>query len=386
MELYTLDSLNRRNAVVDQFQSLIWTERWQTYGDFQLNVPSTYSFRSVLKPDTWLAMSKSNYIMRIESVEDDWNDDGSRDLIIKGSSIEKLFDARASDSVPHTDTPANVARSMFHNVCVSGTWDIGDTIPGIIEGIMPGVPASNISEGVETITVTITDIVPPTLFTSMVTNICIPYSLGFRILCNSQTGQLYFDIYAGSDRTTDQTLLPAVVFAPQLDNLQNTKELTDISTAMNVAYVTDSSGATTIVYADGVDPTTMTAFERRVMIVDATNLTSPTTAQLQQAGIEALAGARTSFLFDGEISQQSQYTYGVDYFLGDLVEEQNSDGVQTQMRVTEQIFSQDSTGEKNYPTLASYESINTGTWLGWNNNKAWFDLDSDTTDVWGNQP
>jgi hypothetical protein len=386
MELYTLNPLNRRQYVIDQFESLIWTERWQAYGDFQLNVPSTYAFRSILKPDTWLAMNKSNYIMRIDSVEDDWNDDGSRNLIVIGHSIEKLFDDRAGAITPYTNPPATIARAMFHDVCVTGTWDIGDAIPGITEGTMPGIPASTISEPADSITVTNTATVPPTLFTTMVTNICVPYDLGFRMLCNSLTGQLYFDIYAGSDRTTDQTDLPAVVFAPQLDNLQNTKELTDISSAKNVAYVKAPDGTTTIVFADGVDPTMITAFERRVLIVDATNLTSPTSAQLQQAGLEALAGARTSYLFDGEVSEQSQYVYSVDYFLGDLVEEQNSDGVQTQMRVTEQIFSEDDTGEKNYPTLVSYETINTGTWLGWNNNKAWFDLDSDTTDVWGNQP
>lgn len=381
MELYTLDGLYRRQYILDQFQSLIWTERWQNYGDFELHVPSIYSFRSLLKPDTWLALDRSNYVMRVESVEDDDSTDGSRNLIVKGRSIEAILDDRAAPRTTWTDTPGAIARNMFHQSCVTGTWDVGDIIPGIIEGTFAAV--STIPEPADPITVVVSKI--SALSTEMVTNICAKYDLGFRILRLDRTGALYFDIYSGSDRTTAQTTLTPVVFSPQLDNLQNTKELTDISTAKNVAYVQDSTGASTIVYGSGVDPT-IESFERRVLFVDASNLTSPTTAQLQQAGLEALAANTTKFLFDGEVSQQSQYKYGTDYNLGDLVEQSNSDGVQTYMRVTEQIFTQDSTGEKNYPTLASYLSLNSGTWLGWNNNKAWSDLDSDTTDVWGNQP
>ena len=383
MELYVLDPLNRRQYVIDQFTSLIWTERWQAYGDFQLNTVSNYAMRSLLKPDTWLAMNRSNYVMRVESVEDDFNDDGTRALIIKGRSIEGIFDDRVSASLLWTNPPAVIARDMFHEVCVGGTWDAEDIIPGIVEGTF--LPASTILEPADAITIDYTGSTPPTLFGGMVTDVCAKYDLGFRILRQDSNAQLYFDIYAGSDRTTDQTILPPVVFAPQLDNLQNTKELTDISTAKNVAYVLQTGGVITKVYGVGVDPTT-SSFERRVLIVDATNLTSPTTAQLTQAGLEALAGARTNYLFDGEVSQiQSQYKYGADYNLGDLIEQQNTDGVQSDMRVTEQIFSQDSTGEFSYPTLANYDTINSGTWLGWNNNKAWFDLDSDET-TWSEEP
>ena len=381
MELYLLDPLNRRQYIIDQFTSLIWTERWQAYGDFQLNLPSNYNARSLLKPDTWVSMNRSNYVMRIESVEDDWNEDGSRNLVVKGSSIEKIFDDRAAPRYTWTEAPAAIARNMFHQVCVSGSWDSGDVIPGIVEGTF--MPTSTILEPADSITITIETIT--TLFDGIVTQICTKYDLGFRILRQDSTGELYFDIYAGSDRTTDQTTSPPVVFAPQLDNLQNTKELTDITKAKNVAYVQQSDGTSTIVYGGGVDPT-IDSFERRVLIVDASSLTSPTTAQLEQLGLEALAASRTFYGFDGTVSQQSQYQYGTDYNLGDLVEQQNSDGIQTQMRVTEQIFAQDSTGEKYYPTLVSYETINAGTWLSWNNNKTWFDLDSDTTSVWGNQP
>lgn len=391
MELYTLDALNRRENVIDQFISLIWTERWQVLGDFQLNIYSTYRNRVLLKPDTWLAMNKSNYVMRVESVEDDLDSDGSRILIIKGRSIEAiLLDRAAKESLTDlttspkwvlTNPPATVARTIFHSICVTGVLDAGDIISGIVEGLL--LPASTISEPTDPITLNLD---PTTVYDAISTQICVVWELGFRMLRQDSTGQIYFDVYAGSDRTTAQITLPPVVFAPQLDNLQNTKELTTIDTAKNTAYVFSPAGCL-IVYPATVDPT-VDGFERRVLMVDASDITSTVglTAALTQRGNEALAAARTNFLFDGEISQRSQYKYGTDYNLGDLIEEQNTDGVVSDMRVTEQIFVQDNQGERSYPTLVSNIVINSGSWLSWNNNKAWFDLDGDTTSVWFNQP
>lgn len=379
MEVYILDSLNRRTAVIDQFVSLIWTERWAVYGDFEIDLYSSYANRSALKPDTWLAMSESKYVGRIESVEDDVDDDGNKTLKITGRMIEGIFDDRALLGT-WTAAPADVARAMFHDICVTGTFDVGDIIPGIIEGSF--MPASTIPEPADAITITPTTIT--TLGDGIANQVCAVWDLGFRILRDDSTGLLYFEVYSGSDRTTDQNTLNAVVFAPQLDNLQNTSETTKIDTAKNVAYVYSSAGTTTIVYSTDIDPT-INGFERRVLIVDATDIESPTTDQLTQRGYQALAAAQTAYLFDGEISQNCQYVYGIDYNLGDLVEMQNVDGVVSQMRVTEQIFSEDATGKKSYPTLAAYDTLNVGTWLAWNNNKAWQDLDSDET-TWSEEP
>jgi hypothetical protein len=387
MELYTLDSLNRRQYVIDQFISLIWTERWQTYGDFELDIYSSFQARSLLKPDTWLAMNKSNYVMRIESVEDDVDDQGNKLLKIKGRDILAILLDRMyimPPPGPIVANPATVARGMFHIICVEGSIDPGDIIPGIYEGTF--MPASTITEPVDPITLNID---PTTLYDAIGTNVLAPWDLGARMLRQESTGTIFFDIYSGSDRTSDQTVLPAVVFAPQLDNLQNTSEITTIDTAKNVAYVRTPGQPLQIVYPADVDPTT-NGFERRVLYVDASDITTDNTTDIPSAliqrGLESLAAARTNFLFDGEISQSSQYIYGRDYNLGDMVELQNEDGVQSDMRVTEQIFTEDGNGERSYPTLASFATINTGSWISWNNNKAWADLDSDTTDVWGNQP
>lgn len=391
MELYLLDPLLRRQYVFDRFVSLIWTERWQTYGDFQLNIVSTPATRQAFVDDTYVSMNKSNYVMRIESVEKDVSATGEKILIVKGFSIEKIMTDRVAYKITGdltttpqwvlNDKPANIMRTLFHDICVLGQLDAGDIIPNLVEGSF--MAASTIPEPTDPITVTLT---PVDLYTAE-NQIATAWNLGFRILRSDTTGQLYWEVYAGSDRTDDQTALPPVVFSTNLGNIQNTKELTDISKAKNVAYVYSPAGFQ-MVFAPGVDDT-VDGLERRVLVVNATDITSTATpsvsAALTQRGYQALAAARTSYLFDGEISQHSSYIYGRDYNLGDTVNMQNDDGVANIMRVTEQIFVQDNQGERSYPTLVLNTFINTGSWLA-ENAKQWIDFNSDTTSVWSNQP
>lgn len=390
MELYTLDPLLRRETVVDVFESLIWTERFQTLGDFELHIVSTFSSRGLFATGTLLAMNKSNYVMMVESVMDSTDGDGRRMLVVKGRSLEAiLLDRVAKQSLQDTTAqpkwiltgpPATVARQIFHDICVTGILDIGDKIPFINEGTFTGT--STIPEPVDPITVEI----EPTTVYDVTSQICGVWNLGFRLLREFDMSRLWFDIYTGSDRTTAQTVLPSVVFTPELDNLQNTKELTVIEGAKNVAYVYSPAGFQ-MVYAQGVDPD-VEGFERRVVVVNATDITSstadPVTALIQR-GNEVLAQNRTYQGFDGEISQASSYVYGVDYNLGDMIEVRNTDGVTNNMRITEQIFVSDRDGERSYPTLTLNKFINTGSWLSWMNNQTWFDLDADAT-TWSQQP
>lgn len=388
MELYTLDPLLRRERVIDRFESLIWTERFSTYGDFQLDIVSTANNRSIFRSDMLLAMNESHRIMMVESLTNEVNDNGEMILTVKGRSLEAiLLDRVAKESLSDlttspkwviTDPPADVARKIFHDICVLGVLNAGDIIPFVIEGTF--MPASTIAEPIDPITV---ELEPTNVYDATV-DICNVWNLGFRLLRNYDTSEIYYDIYAGSNRTTSQTTLAPVVFAPELDNLTNTKELTSTDKAKNVAYVFSPAGFQ-MVYPVGVDPT-VEGFERRVLMVNASDITSENPdvpAALIQRGNEALAENRVYQGFDGEISQNSQYKYGRDYNLGDVIEVRNTDGVTNNMRVTEQIFVQDREGERAYPTLTLNTFINTGSWLSWNNNKTWSEM---TTEVWAELP
>lgn len=378
MELYILDGLLRRETVIDRFESLIWAERYSSEGDFEMVINSTVDMRRLLVSGARVAINESYRVMEIETVEDTKDSEGRLMLTVKGRSLEGiLLQSRTArntfaslTTTPKwslTGTPGEIARAVFNTICRNNTLMVEDNIPFLMPGSI--FPAGTIPEPDEIYDV---ELDVASVYT-VIKNICDVYGLGFRLVRNFDASELYFDIYTGSDRTTQQTGFPAVVFSQELDNLTNTTNLTSSLQHKNVAYVFGKNG-TEIVYADGVS-STVEGLDRRVLEVKADDIDLPAgaalTAALQQRGREELAKYRKLSAFDGEIPLINTYKYGVDYNLGDLVEMRNIDGATNQMRVTEQIFVSDAEGERAYPSLAIDLFITPGSWFAWDFNQTW---------------
>lgn len=377
MEVSILDSLYRRTAVVDRFESLIWTERHRAWGDFELKVHSTSENRNRFSLGQRLVINESWRVMTVETVEDSTDDEGRATLTLKGRSLEAILENRIARSalsdlttLPKweiTGLPAVIARKLFHDICVTGVLNAGDIISGVSELNVFG--SDNIPEPTDTITYSME---PMTLYQAT-KDLCDIYLMGFRLIRDPSTSLLYYNIYTGSDRTSGQTTLPAVIFSPDFDNLKNTSEISTTALYKNVAYVISPVGHE-VVYALDVDPS-VAGFERSVLLVKADDITdtvpADASAKMIQRGIQELAKNRRISAFDGEISQTSQYKYGIHYNLGDITELRDSDGSKTRMQVTEQIFSSDSEGDRSYPTLSIESFIVPGSWDSQTADEVW---------------
>lgn len=391
MEVYILDNLLRRVDVVDRFESLIWTERFASVGEFELMLRSDNQSRSRFTKGKKLALNTSHRVMTVETIEDVKDEEGKQILKVRGPSLEGILQDRvAKDTMSNlttepkwvlTGTPGTIARQIFNDICVLGNLSPDDIIPFITAGTM--FPTDTISESSTTIELAL----DPTTVYDAVKAIADVYEMGFRLTRNFDTSQLYFNVYTGRDRTRSQSVDTPVIFSPGLDNVKNTVELSTIEKSKNVAYVFSPDGYAEV-YADWVDPTDTAGFDRRVLVVKADDITtenfSNVTAALEQRGREELSKARGFNAFDGELVQDIEYVYGVDYNLGDLVEMQNVDGVFNQMRVTEQIFVSDAEGERAYPTLSISQFIELGSWLATEYNRPWDDWG--LTEYWDDQP
>lgn len=387
MELYTLDNQLRRASVIDRFESLIWTERFSAWGDFELHIFSTPEMRRLLPAGTRLAMSDSYRVMTSELIENSTDSEGRTMLKISGRSLEALLAERTArntfaslTTTPKwvlTGTPGNIARQIFDEILRNNSNFPDDELPFLVAGSL--FPPGSIEEPDDVITI---ELGLGTVYQA-IQEICNAYSLGFRIVRNFDQSELYFDIYSGNDRTTLQTSLAPVVFAPNLDNLTNISEITSTANYRNVAYVFHPNG-TQIVTADGVS-VEVEGFERRVLTVDASDIDLPAGTALNNAlaqrGRDELAKNRPIQAFDGELPINSPYRYEIDYQLGDLLEMRNLDGVTNQMRVTEQIFVSDEQGERKYPTLAIDRFITPGSWLAWDANQTWENADGFWADL-----
>lgn len=385
MEVNILDSLYRRIDVVDDFKSFIWTERHRAYGDFELILPSSFKNRSRFTEGMRFSINDSYRVMTLETVLDSIDDQGTSFLKLTGRSLEAVMDSRLArgsmdDTTTEptwilTGTPKNIAAQIFHDICITGILDPKDTIPEIIEGNI--FPEDTILPPTDIVAYSVD---PKTVYQA-VKDICDVYLMGFRIVREPISNQLYFDIYTGSDRTLHQTILDPVIFSQDFDNLKNTSELRSIALYKSIAYVISPVGCQKV-YAPGAD-VSATGFDRQVLFVQADDITDTdpliSTPKLIQRGMEALSQNRRVSAFDGEITQYSKYKYGVDYNLGDLVQQKNKDGAMSDMQVTEQIFVSDAEGDRSYPTLTINQFITPGSWLALPAGKHWEDF---TTETW----
>lgn len=380
MELYTLGENDRRESVVDMFESLIWTDRFADQGDFEMVIDSTPINKKLLADGVRVACNSSDRVMTIETSVDKTSSDGLKMLTITGRSLERILEDRpASNGRSNakwtiTGPPAAIARNIFTAVITNGGIHAADKIPNLY--LKTPSPVNTIPEPNTPITM---EVELQSVY-SVIKSICDIYGLGFRITRDLVTKRLNFEIYSGNNKTTQQSAVPAVIFSPDLDNLSDVTELTSIANYKNVCYVYNKN-AVEIVYADGVDPS-VSGLDRRVLFVKADDIDLPAgaalTAALIQKGKDELSQTRRLQAFDGEIPQFGSYKYNVDYGLGDLVEMRTDEGTTNLMRVTEQIFVHDAEGERAYPTLALDLFITPGSWAAWDFNMTW----SEAEGVW----
>lgn len=380
MEYYTLDDNLRRQDLIQDYQSFIWTERYNSPGDFEIVTAATFANRSQLAVGTWITRAGSNYFARVDTLEDAEDSSGVRLLSAKGMFFEQILEDRAAiaaltdtTTTPNwtlTGTPRQIIQELFDAICVRCVLSQNDKLPYYTFGTL--LPTGNISEPTDTITVSL----QPQSLLSAISQLCQQYNYGFRLVKEGETGHVYFEIYLGNDLTTKQTLYPPVIFDPDLDNLAEITVLSSAAGYKNVAYVIAANGFQ-VVYSPDVNPT-VAGGDRRVLLVSSSN-SDPAgqtlNVSLQAEGQLALAAARKVYAFDGKLTPNIGYIYGRDYNLGDLIEERNSDNFGSRMIVTEQIFASDQNGEMAYPTLTLLDSITPGSWGAYHPvTQAWQDV------------
>lgn len=386
MELFILDPLLRPIDVVDEFISLIWTERFSEWGDFELVTLSTFANEKRFVPDTLVSITESKRVMKVESTEVTFDEENGDVLKVKGRDLLALTDSRSAIRIsPIEDKfvqtwfinalPVSVMRFMFQGICVSGDVSPDDVIP-FIEWDESLYPEDNIPAPVEEIRWAQK---PDTLYNALraVADI---YDLGFRLYKDPNASKLYFNVYTGNDRTSAQTELMPVIFSADMENLQNTHEFNDVSKEANVIHVLYFATAEDIYATESVivfDPDIDdTGFTRKVKTITVTSIPEEVLPidipdYLYQLGLEELANSRPVGVFDGEVDQSSQYVYDIDYFLGDIVEIRGRNGSTGFMRVDEQIFVQDSSGQRSYPSLITKSFVGAGTWASWKYDVEW---------------
>lgn len=361
MELQTLTPTFQADEIIDDFASVIWTERFTDSGNVTLATADSFKLRQTLREGNFLSLPESQEVMLIET-------QSVKEGLIKvtGPSLSDILKQRILRNVATpgsknwvlTGSPGWIMCEIVRQMCVSGGIMDGTTvIPTGNKEIIPNLVIGNIADGPsQTIAVEYGQIF------DKIKSLAETYFVGFSLHPTGITEDGYnlvFETYNGTDRTSEQSIVTPVIFEPSTDSLANSETLRSIAGWKNVAYAFAPSMPTPavgIAYQD--DSVDVVGIGRRTLLVNADDINEiPTGSTLQglldQKAKDALANNNYVKLADGEVVPELTYTLGVDYNLGDIIELRNEDQTLSQKaRITEIIRAQDDTGERAYPTLS----------------------------------
>lgn len=364
MDLITLNEQYHQAKLIENYDSLIWTERFNTIGDFQV-ITGNRDFLNILPKGKVLSLRDSTVPMVVEEHLIERPKNQPVKYTIKGREFTKILGQRLSiQSVIgalgtwNVDVmqPSDVAHYIIYKVCVEGICDVKDIFPA--DKVQFLTPSDYLEAGrpVRRFAVTRGNLLSTVLGLLQTEAKAEPDTTppsppvephGLRAIRPSESGTaIGIQIYKGVDMSGH------IRFDGDRDMLDDgSYRFADQSYGSN-AYVLGPAGAYKL-HKGETDPS---GLERSVVLVDASTSTITDGEALKSEGIRGLSNAKKIARFEGAINQDlSPYIYNVDYALGDIVTLVGDYGLVTPARVTEYIRSEDSTGNKAYPTLVSIE-------------------------------
>jgi hypothetical protein len=192
----------------------------------------------------------------------------------------------------------------------------------------------------------------------IIVSICEENKVGWKVFVDSGTIKMLF--YRGEDRSFNQRINSYVVFSPVYENLLNSDYQNIGEEYKNFAYIGgEGEGSAQVITSAFLENSAPAGMNRHEMWIKASDLSSNDglmsteeyTSQLQSKGVAVLSADNNNVNFDGEVDITTQFIYGVDYFLGDIVELQNAYGASSRVRVLEVIESEDESGVNCIPTF-----------------------------------
>lgn len=395
MELLTLDGNFQPANLVERYASLIWTERYSTAGDFQLVSTDVERMIKLLPLESMVTLRESTVPMIVETHKINKKPTDSPSVTITGRSFESVLERRATllvgtapDGTPGTfrpwneaaDSPSSAAYYAIRRIIgdlVDRRFEAGLTQTQIdaLIGYQLGpqspwisaddaLPMVDLPIPADFVNVEFADATAEQLFQIKVGNL---YAVAMELIHANHHGlkairpasggaaKIGIEIYNGADltKTNDPD---SVVFDARFDQFNDATYLLSYMGLTNWAYVVTK---TTFQEVSKNTSTTEipdpTGLERRVTLVDITGEENVDTPEaIRTRGLIELYKNNATALFDGQIAEQVASSYNLipgGYSLGDIIRLDGEYGLSENVRVSEFIRSDDSTGSKAYPTF-----------------------------------
>lgn len=404
MELYTLSREFEKLGIIEDYSSLIWTERYYGDSDVEIIFPVSLAVEITQKLplNSFLSLDESLEPMIVETFIREGNQIKAQGISVL-SWLNNRFIRTSEKHQAQTwyleDLKAGeILWTMIHGMCFSdspyldGTIDIGLPVEILSKLKIPELGLHSY----DTTGPKLSAAIPFGRLYDEMRKIAESEKLGMQILLekylNPDAEQpLGYRNYRGVDHTRaqdpDVPQNEIVQFSASLNSLGNVKELLSQTRYKNLAFafapnlrgvepanfITPTEGSVFgLAIEEGSEG--FSGFDLRAEqifvddVVDDTRTGSPTT-DLNEGTFDLLYNilndrAKTELsnnpiinVVDGDIVETGQFEYGRDYGLGDLVEIQGSDGSISSVMVTEHIRANTSSGERSVVVSSREDAI-----------------------------
>lgn len=348
MNLLILDTTFNPVGIIDAFKSMIWVDRYQEAGDFELYVPASAKMIDLLRIDYYIWFNDSDHTMIIEDLELTSDVEQGNFIIVTGRSLESILGRRI----------------VWKQTILKGNFQ--DAIEKLLNDniINPEVSERKIENFrfASTDDEYICNLKIDTQYTGdniydVITANCGENNIGFKIVL-SDNNEFVFSLYKGLDRSYGQLINPYVSFSPQLENIINSNFYTSKANLKTVTLVSgEGEGVSRKMTVVGGG----SGLERRELFSDARDISSDTETGtlsdadylklLESRGLKNLAEYTEKEAFEGEVNTTNLFKYGVDFFIGDVVQIANEYGNEGAAYISEMIYSISNDGITVYPTF-----------------------------------
>lgn len=410
MEALILDRDFVTLAIVDAFESFIWTDRYNEPGDFEIYMPIAKAPLDYIKRNYHIWIRDSDRLQIIEDITITTDAEEGDHITFNGRTLESLLSRRKVYQKTEINGNLQSGIQTLLNENAINPSDRSRKIPHL------RFIWNNDSR--------LTDLTMEATFLGedlldIVQTYCQLYELGFKIVYNEADSTFDFSLYYGEDRSYNQEKLPWVVFSAAYNNLTGSnyfESYKNLYTAAVVIGEDNEDYGQEIILIDKYP--NLTGLDRRELAIDASSIRwevdepdeeaikskyrprieeevrnsdwakskdedeiqeriesktekaakaeieqawataiaiakADVRSRMQQLGEEELAKTFITKTFEGEIEAVRQYVYGRDFFIGDVVQVRNQYGKEASSRITEVVRSHDREGYLITPTFTT---------------------------------
>lgn len=269
---------------LDIFESLIWTERYIGYGNFEFYTPVSNNILKVVddiqkkmeyKDDCYAYLDDTKNIMVIEDIEITTDTETGNHLIVSGRGLESLLERRIIwDKTTINGNLQNGVKKLITEAVIN---------PAISDRKIPDfVFKESNNEYIKNLTLR-AQYTGDNLYDTLLT-ICSANKLGFDV-CLNAANQFEFMLTMGENRSYDQLKNPYVIFSTKFENIVNSDYLESGKTLKNVTLVAGEG--------EGVDRTRLvvgnaSGLRRKELYTDARDIQSESYSQQLEEDKETL--------------------------------------------------------------------------------------------------